>query len=303
MSATRDATAIVFLDGHFIAASRARVSALDRGLLYGDGLFETLRSYRGIPFALDDHIARLRRAGEHIRLRIPHSSAWWRRIISELLRRNHLVSRDAAVRITLTRGAGGEGLIPPRRCQPTLIVTARSLPRDLARRRRNGVAVTLLPFHPGLGGLLRGIKTTAYLTAMLGKIMARERNAFEGIYQTPSGEVLEGTTSNLFLLDGREMATPPVGRGILAGITRQRVLAIARQSAFRVHERIIHARELLGSRAAFLTASTIEVMPIESVDGVHLTRSLLEVAEIQALFAASRDAELALQRRTSAYID
>ena len=76
-----------------------------------------------------------------------------------------------------------------------------------------------------------------------------------------------------------------------------------RRSAFRVRERTIHARELLGSRAAFLTASTIEVMPIESVDGVHLTRSMLEAAEIQALFAASRDAELAVQRRTSAYID
>lgn len=93
-----------------------------------------------------------------------------------------------------------------------------------------------LPFHPGVEGFLAGLKTTDYLTALLGKKMARERGAFEGIHQTRGGEILEGTTSNVFLLRGGRLETPPLSRGILAGITRERVLTLAHSAGLRPRE-------------------------------------------------------------------
>ena len=146
--------------------------------------------------------------------------------------------------MTITRGAGGAGLVPPRGIRPTILVVARALPRHVSSWQQSGVPVVLLPFHPGLDGLLGGLKTTDYLTALMGKMLAREHGAFEGIYQTASGEVLEGTTSNVFLANGRRLETPPVSRGILPGITRERVLAIARRNGFAVRERTIRTREL-----------------------------------------------------------
>jgi branched-chain amino acid aminotransferase len=217
------------------------------------------------------------------------------------LQRNRLGSRDAVVRITVTRGAGGDGLVPPRRIRPTVLVIARSLPRAVSKWQHAGVPVVLLPFHPGLGGLLGGIKTTDYLTALVGKSLAREHGAFEGIYQTPSGEVLEGTTSNVFLVSGRRVETPPVSRGILPGITRERVLSLARRNGFTVRERTIRASELRRAEAAFLTASTIEVMPIRSVDGRPLRGDRSVVEALHEIFCLARDAEVCHEAQKSTY--
>ncbi|MGH7857706.1 MAG: aminotransferase class IV, partial [Candidatus Binatia bacterium] len=159
----RRRSGIVWLNGRFLPASRARVSALDRGLLYGDGIFDTVRSYDGRPFALDAHLRRLRRTARRLDLVFPGDAHAWERRIVELLRRNDLT--DAAVRLTLTRGAAGEGLLPPSRVRPTLLLTARRLHPSLPALRKKGVGVVLLPFHPGLAGLLAGQKTVDYLTA------------------------------------------------------------------------------------------------------------------------------------------
>ena len=280
---------IVFLDGKFVASRAARVSALDRGLLYADGIFETVRSYAGHPFALGDHLIRLRDGAAHIRLPLRQTDAWWRRVIAELLQRNHLVRGDAAVRLTITRGVGGDGLLPPRRPRPTVLVIARRLPRDIERLQRRGVGVLLLPFHPGLGGYLSSVKTTDYLTAALGKALARERGAFEGLYVTKSGRILEGTTSNLFVLRGRSLATPPLEGNVLPGVTRGKVLEIARASGFAVRERVIRRDDLLKADEAFLTATTIEIVPIRRVDRVSIGSGRFpQTTKLQALFREHR---------------
>ena len=255
----------VYLNGRFLAASTARVSAEDRGLLYGDGLFETIRAERGRPVAFEAHLLRLRQAGERIRLRIPHGRGWWAAVVTELLRRNQLEHEDAAVRLTVTRGVGGEGVLAPHRVRPTILVSARPIPRRLREWQRRGVRVALLPFHPGSNGYLSGVKTTDYLTAILGKAMAREQQAFEGLYCTADGRILEGTTSNVFLIRGNRLLTPPLAAGILPGITRARVLEIAGRAGLRASERRIDIRDLEAADEAFLTASTIEIVPIRSV--------------------------------------
>jgi D-amino acid aminotransferase len=258
---------IVYQNGRFLRASRAVVGVADRGFLYGDALFETVRVYRGRPFAVAEHFARLRRGAKTIRLRVPWTRSEWETTIVELVRRNRLANADVAVRLTLTRGVGGDGLILPRRQQPTVVMTVRTLPRGLVRLQRRGVRVVLLPFHPGSGGLLAGIKSVDYLTAALGKTIARERGAFEGVYRTAGGELLEGTTSNLFLVAGSHLLTPPLGRGVLAGVTRGIVIDLAAEAGLRVRERRLRESDLRHADEAFLTASTIEVLPIRAVEG------------------------------------
>lgn len=255
---------IVYLNGRFLPEARARVSALDRGLLFGDGLFETMRSYRGRPFALAAHLDRLRRAALHIHLSVRGNDAWWESRMVGLLRRNRL--DDAAVRLTITRGDAGDGLLPPRRAKPTVLMTTRRLDPRIPALQRRGVRVVVLPFHPGLGGFLAGRKTIDYLTALVGKTIARRRGAFEGIYSTPEGELLEGTTSNLFLVKGRRLVTPPLRRGVLPGITRGIVLRLARRAGLETAERPVTRRDLGSADEAFLTATTIEILPIQAVD-------------------------------------
>jgi aminodeoxychorismate lyase len=266
MSSRGVSRSIVYLNGRFLPASRARVQALDRGLLYGDGLFETLLVRAGRPIALREHLQRLRDGARRIGLSLAADREWWRRLAEEVVRRNRLEGGEAAVRITVTRGSGGEGLLPPRKPRPTLLVSARAVDPEVAQHRRRGVRVVFLPFHPGRGGLLAGVKTTAYLAAVIGKEAARRRGAFEGIYTTEDGEVLEGTTSNLFVVRNGRLLTPPASSGILAGVTRRTVLALARRAGLRVAEQKLRKTEVLGAEEAFLTASTLGIVPIRMLE-------------------------------------
>ena len=265
-------TAVVYRNGRFLPAREATVSALDRGLLYGDGLFETILVRAGKPVALAAHLERLRQSARALRLPVPDDDETWRRRVTALVRRNGLERDDAAVRLTLTRGIGGDGLLPPARPRPTVLLTVRPLDPALPRLRRRGVRVELLPFHPGLAGLLAGVKTTDYLTAMIGKQRARRAGAFEGIYTGGGGEVFEGTTSNLFVVRRGRLATPPLAAGILPGVTRAQVLRIAREEGIAVVERRLRRADLLGADEAFLTASTIGVLPIRAVGRHRLRR-------------------------------
>ena len=280
---------IVYLNGRYLPASRAQVSAFDRGFLYGDGLFETVRIYRGIPFALDAHLKRMRASGRRIGLVIPHHARIWNGIIRELLRRNRLLASNTAVRLTVIRGIGGEGLLPPRRVHPTVLLTLRRLDPEIPHLQERGVAVVLLPFHPGIGAFLAGVKTVDYLTASIAKRIARRRGAYEGVYCTPNGEILEGTTSNIFIVRGRSVLTPRLASGVLPGVTRSLVLKIAASEGFRAHEQRIKIEDLKKAEEAFLTASTIEILPIRSVENRRVgNRTWPTTRQLQKAFADHR---------------
>ncbi|MGH7818245.1 MAG: aminotransferase class IV, partial [Candidatus Binatia bacterium] len=156
----------------------------------------------------------------------------------------------------------------------------------IERLQRSGVRVVLLPFHPGLGGLLAGHKTLDYLTAMVGKRIAARRRAFEGIYTAPTGEIFEGTTANLFLVDGRSLLTPPLRSGVLPGITRELVMRRARGLGVTVREERLFPRHVQRAGEAFLTASTIGVMPIRQIGHRHLRGGVgLLTRKLQRLLA------------------
>ena len=267
---------VVFLDGRYLPASQARVSVFDRGLLFGDGAFETVRCYGTSPFSLAAHLERLEGTASRIGIPIRFPEPTWRRRFGEIVRRNHLERDGATVRLTITRGPDSQGMLPPADPRPTVLLTARPLDPRIPRLQRRGADVVLLPFHPGVGGLLSGEKTLLYLTAVLGKERALRRGAFEGIYMS-GNEILEGTTSNLFVARNGILSTPPLEAGVLPGITRRTVIALARDAGIRVRERKLRVLDLTSADEAFLTASIIEVIPVRRVgkDCLRLVRGPL----------------------------
>ena len=256
---------LVWLNGRVVDATRARVPALDRGLLHGDGLYETWRTYGGEPFAVAAHLRRLAAAARRLTLPVPGDAADWVRRSRLLVRRNGLP--DAAVRLTITRGDSGEAIVPERRAAPTVLLLVRPLPGDLARRQRDGVRAVRLPFPRDASATWGGLKLLGHASAVAGRMLAAKRRADEGLYVTAGGEVTEGTTSNVFAVVRGALLTPPLEAGILAGVTRAMVLALARRGGLRVREAPLAAARLARADEIFLTASTVEILPVVRLDG------------------------------------
>lgn len=251
----------VHLNGRLVAAAKAKVSALDRGLLYGDGLFETVRVYRGVPFALEEHVARLNNSSHLLGIVLPAID--WRERIHTLLARNRLLHTDARVRMTVTRGVGPLGLLPPTDAEPTLLITAEPVGDHMKKLQKSGVAAILLPF--GREGFLAEHKTLDYLPGVLGRTLAARHQAYEALYVTATGRVTEGTTSNLFIVRGGRLSTPPI-RGILPGVTRAHVIDLAEAAGIPVAHQTLSLRTLGTVDEAFLTSSTAEVLPLVRLD-------------------------------------
>jgi branched-subunit amino acid aminotransferase/4-amino-4-deoxychorismate lyase len=258
----------VWLNGHVVPAARARVSALDRGLLHGDGLYDTWRLYDGVPFATSAHLRRLARAARHLGLPAPGAAAMWDARVRRLAARNRLT--DAAVRLTLTRGTAGDAVLPTRTGRPTLLLTTRPLPADLAERQRRGIRATLLPFPRDGAPPWGAFKLVGHASAVAGRMLAERRRAQEGLYVSADGRVAEGTTSNLFVVRRGTVTTPPAAGDILGGVTRDLVLRLARRAGLRVREGRLLAAPLGQADEIFVTASTVEILPVVRLDAARI---------------------------------
>jgi branched-subunit amino acid aminotransferase/4-amino-4-deoxychorismate lyase len=189
-----DRNGYVFLNGRIVSADRATVSVFDRGLLYGDGLFETMRAYQGRVFGLAEHLGRLERSA--LVLGIPLPANDWPRVITDLLERNDLLDGDASVRLTLTRGTSVPVPLPPQDPHPTTIIMVRPVNPELQKQQRAGIRVTLLPYSRH--GFLPEHKTLNYMTAVIGKVLAARHAAQEALFVRSGRLLSEGTTSSLF---------------------------------------------------------------------------------------------------------
>jgi branched-subunit amino acid aminotransferase/4-amino-4-deoxychorismate lyase len=256
------------LNGRLVPAARASIAALDRGFLYGDGLFETLRAYRGRPFALDRHLARLAHSARVFGIPFDSEPAHWLPGIHRLLGANRLLDEDAAVRLTVSRGPGPVGIMPPAHVRPTTLLLATPLDARLAVAQARGVGVCFFPFRL-VAAALPSHKTLHYLPAVLGKMVAARRRAWEALYLAADDTVLEGTTSNVFVVERGALVTPPL-RGILPGVTRQLLTRVSRRAGIRLSERPITRARLLDADEVFLTASTIEVLPVVRIERTRI---------------------------------
>jgi len=255
----------VFLDGRFVRADRARVSVFDRGLLYGDGLFETMRAYRGCVFALDEHLSRLRQSADVLGIALPQRD--WRGTLVELLRRNGLGAKDAWVRLNLTRGSAAPDILPPDGVLPTVFALVKPVASGFSDVQRVGARVTLLTYSRH--GFMPEHKTLNYLPTILGKAAAARRGAYEGLFVRDGRYLMEGTSSSVFLVRGNALQTPPVA-GILPGVTRRVIQQLAESEGLRVVEKETPVAALKKADEVFLTSSVAEVVPITRLDDTSI---------------------------------
>lgn len=245
-------SAWVWLDGRYRREKDALIPASDPGFLYGHGVFESVRVYDGEPFRLADHLTRMRAAARQFSIPFRRVRGL-DRVVRELCRRNRLC--NAYVRLTLSKG--GHMLILARRFEPLS-----------AAWYEKGAEITIAPWRRNPNALLVGYKTLNYLENVLTYKEARRQGCADALYVGPRGELLEGCTSNIFLVQGGKVVTPSVKRKILLGITRKVVMELTR-----VRQRRVHVRELWTSDEVFLTNSLIEILPVIKPPG-PVTRRL-----------------------------
>ncbi len=249
----------IWLNGHLVAAAEAVVPALDRGLLWGQGVFETLRAYDGRAWAVREHHDRLSVGAETLDLEPPELEMM-AAAFEDVLEANDLA--DAGLRITVTGGYGPPEPHADATGPANVIVTAWPLP-DYHDLYAEGAALVTLPEG---GRPLAGIKSTSYAPSVAGRIAARRAGGDDGLFVGAGEEVLETTGSNLLVLSGRTIATPPLG-GVLPGVTRAKVIEAAGAEGFEVVERQITVDELFEADEVLCTSSLREVYPVRSVDG------------------------------------
>lgn len=251
---------IFYVDGQFVEESEARLPVTDLAVLRGYGIFDFLRTYNGIPFHLNDHLLRLERSARLIGLPLPHSASAIAEIVRETLARNSYP--ESNIRIVVTGGASQDG-ISPGNSQRLLVMISpvKPMPDDWYTKGAAIITCHVERFMPGA-------KSINYIPAILCQNEARSRGAVEAVYVDRDGYLLEGTTSNLFVVRGDTLITPPCDR-VLPGITRQVVLELAKKE-FAVLERRVHVDELRLLDEAFLASSVKEVVPVVTVDAVSI---------------------------------
>lgn len=274
---------LVWLNGRILSEDAACVSVTDRGFLLGDGVFETMRAYCGRVFRLAAHLQRMTEGAERVGIPMP---AGLSNAVTEVLAANGLVG-DAAVRITLTRGAAPPGLAPTVPVTPTALVAARPY-KPNASWYTEGFRVILASGRRNEHSATQGVKQLGYLDGVMAQAEARAAGADEAIFCDTAGHLVEGTTSNLFLVRDGVIHAPPLWCGILAGITRATVIELTHALGMDLREAHLWPEDLDSADEAFLTGSLREMVPIIAVGNSPLG-SGRPGPVFQQLLAAYRD--------------
>lgn len=258
----RRARALASVDGTILPAARARVSILDRGFLYGEAFFETLRLQDGRLVDWRPHLRRLH--ASLAAFAIPRPAADLEAAARALVAASGL--REGTLRLTVTAGTG-EGLERPAGLRPTVVMTVRPLSPALGRHVEHGIAAVRLGFGRGLARADAGHKSVAYLGSIAGRSAAARAGADDGFFVEADGQASEATAGNLMVVLGRRLRTPPPTSGCLPGVTRATVLALARRCGLDVREETIAASSLAGADEILVTGSVAGILSVVRLDG------------------------------------
>jgi branched-chain amino acid aminotransferase len=260
-------TTIVYLNGQFVPGHEAKVSLFDHGYLFGDSIFETLRSYEGAIFRLDAHLDRLFDSARYMKMTLATSRAELRDLCYETLARSGL--REAYLRVTVSRGVSERGIDPDRCPQPTLSIAAKDPPAYPAEGYLAGIPTVIVGVRKTADEALSGrVKGGNYQNHILAKMELNQHGVIEGFLLNPQGFVVEGTVSNAFVVKNGRLLTPSAACGCLEGITRNAVMEIAeRQLGIPVEAGFITRYDLYTADECFLTNTLMEIMPVSRVDG------------------------------------
>ncbi len=261
-----EAGTLVYIDGRRVPENEAKISVFDRGLLYGDSVFETIATHGGRPFMLVEHIRRLRHSAELVYIELPVDDDTLCAEAESAVAESG--NSECYLRLTVTRGIGGLGLDPSLSENSCRILIVTPLQRPPPEAYESGVsAISYRTQRTAESTEATGAKVGNYLVAVLAMRQAKPANANEALIVNSEGKVVEGATSNLFARYGHELITPPESAGILPGITRQLVLEVAERLKISVSYRCPILSELLGADEIFITSSVREILPIVKLDG------------------------------------
>jgi branched-chain amino acid aminotransferase len=257
---------LIYINGNFFPRSEAKVSVLDHGFLYGSGVFETMRAYKGKVFMIDKHIERLFRSAEAVYLNIPMGQGEIKKAIENTVKENRL--NEAYIRITISRGEGEPGLDPDLCKTPTVTIYAKEFKHYPEEWYSEGIKITVTSVKKGSPDHIK-IPLKAcnyYLPNFFAKREAKEKGATEGIMLTEDGYIAEGTVSNIFIVSNGILITPPAGPDVLDGVTREIAVQIAKDGGIPFKEQWFLRDGLISADECFLTNTTFEIMPVREVD-------------------------------------
>jgi branched-chain amino acid aminotransferase len=272
--------AVIHLNGTLVETSSARIHPADRGLLLADGLFETLRVYDGRPFRLDQHLHRLAAGAALLDIPIPPANPLATAIAETLSANDH---HDASVRVTLTRGPGPRGLLPPGEVSPTLLITS----HPMADTNPQPLSACFVAARRNEHSPLSQLKTLAYLDNVLALRDAVEAGYDEALLMNTAGRLASGSRSNLFLVIEGVLMTPPASEGVLPGIARSTLLELAAQTGIASREAPLDPSDLNRASEVFVSNSLLELRHLTCVDdrefqpgpvGIELARLYAEMA-------------------------
>ncbi len=259
----------IYLNNQFVQEQDAVISVFDHGFLYGDGVYETLRSYGSRLFMRDQHLLRLFRSAEAIGMTIPIPLKDWPDILHEAMARNEVGTdqHDAYLRVTVSRGAGDIGLNPALCPSPTVVVIVKPLVRPASGLYENGVNIIVASTRRNLPSALSPqIKSINFLNNILAKREAIAAGAFDSVLLNWEHHLTECTISNLFFVRDGRLRTPALECGLLDGITRGVVIRLADELHIQVEEGRFTVDQLYQAEECFLTNTSMEIMPVSMVD-------------------------------------
>jgi branched-chain amino acid aminotransferase len=273
----------IWIDGKFYDKEDAKVSVYDHGLLYGDGVFEGIRVYRGKIFECEHHLRRLFDSARAIRLAIPRSTDQLRAAMQECIAVNKF--SDCYIRLVITRGPGYLGLNPNKCPMPSIVIIADTIelyPPETYEKGMSIITSTVVRTHPN--SLSPRIKSLNYLNNILAKIEAADAGVPEALLLNHDGNVAECTGDNIFIVRGGEVQTPTTSDGILEGVTRRVMLELCKKLSIACVEKSLQRQDLYIADECFLTGTAAEVVPVTRIDnrpigaGVPgpVTRKLME---------------------------
>ncbi len=260
---------VCWLDGRLLPLERASVPVLDHGLLYGDGVFEGIRFYAGVPFLLDQHLRRLRDSAQAIALEVPWTEAALTEIAATVIRA--FGGKEGYLRLILTRGEGPLGIDPAPCKTPRLIMIASELELVNPAARARGIRlITATTRRLPLDGLDPRIKSLNYLNQILARIEANQAGAEEALLLNGQGHLTEGTADNLFVVQEGRLLTPPAIDGALPGITRGLILQLAEELGIEAREQSLTPYDVYRAEECFLSGTGAELIPVREIDGRRL---------------------------------
>lgn len=270
----------VFFDGDIVLEEEALVSVRDRGFLYGDGVFETLRSYNERPFLIEDHLQRLASSAQVLGIPLRYGLEELQSAVENLLRLNRLT--DALIRLTLSRGESPHyGLQPPESPQPTLVIQTHPFHPHPEESYRQGVRLAISTYRRSTTCPLARHKTANFLAGIMARQEAARRwqgrpsqGIQDALFLNTEGHVCEATVSNVFMVESGRVVTPSLQANILPGITRKKVLEICQGEGITASEELFGTERLLQADEVFLTNSLMEIMPVSCIEDKRVSKTI-----------------------------